>query len=159
MIINIFRKRQRNRVMRKLSQHLKKTQHLSLSDVFNAENLYSVWCHNDISLLTCVQQTHCCECVIWKTLSHTLLNIAHCDFYRRVRVDECFITQINSVCAYCTSLCNFYDQCSVELSIITALFSERSNVVVLHIHIYDNKGDNSILWVLVLIISFIECTI
>ena len=42
VMINTFRKRQENRVMRKLSQHLKKTQHLSSDDVFNAENLYSV---------------------------------------------------------------------------------------------------------------------
>ena len=144
-MINIFKKRWENRVVRKLNQHLKKTQHLSLSDVFNAENLYSVWCHNDISLLTYVQQTHCCECAIWENLSHTLLSITHCDLCRRAEVNKCFIVQINSVCTYCTSLCNSHNQCSVESLIITVSIFERSDVVILCVCIYDDKRDDSIL--------------
>ena len=144
-MIDIFRKRWENRVVRKLSQHLKKTQHLSSDDVFNAENLCSVWCCNDTSLLTHVQQTHCCECVIWENLSHTLSDITHCDLCRRVRVDECFVTQINLVYTHCIFLCNSCDQCSTESLIITALFSERSDAVVLHICVYDNKRDSSTL--------------
>ena len=145
MIINIFRKRWENRIMRKLSQCLKKIWHLSSDDIFNAENLYFVWYHNNISLLTCVQQTHHCECVIWENLSHTLLDITHCDSCRRVRVDKCFVMQINSVCTHCTSLHNSHDQCSAELSITTALFSERSDVVVLCTHVYNDKRDSSTL--------------
>ena len=145
VMINTFRKRQENRVMRKLSQHLKKTQHLSSDDVFNAENLCSVWCHNDTSLLTHVQQTHHCECAIWENLSHTLSDITHCDSCRRVRVDECFVTQINSVCTHCTSLCNSHDQCSAESLITTALFSERSDVVVLYVCVYNDKRDDNTL--------------
>ena len=144
-MINIFRKRWENRVVRKLSQCLKKTQHLSSDNVFNAENLCSVWCHNDISLLTYVQQTHCCECAIWENLSHTLLSITHCDFCRRAEVDKCFMMQINSVCTYYTSLCNLYDQCSVKSLITTALFSERSDVVVLCVCVYNDKRDSSTL--------------
>ena len=53
--------------------------------------------------------------------------------------------QINLVYTYCISLCNFYDQCSAESLIITALFSERSDVVVLCTHVYDDKEDDSIL--------------
>ena len=128
-MIDIFKKRQRNKVMRKLSQHLKKTQYLSLSDVFNTENLYSVWCHNNISLLTYVQQTHHCECAIWENLNHTLSDIAHYDLYRRVRVNECFITQINSVCTHYMSLHNFCDQCSAESLITTVSIFERSDVI------------------------------
>ena len=145
MMINIFRKRQENEIVRKLSQHLKKVWHLSLSDVFNAENLYSVWCCDNILLLTCVQQTHHCECAIWENLNHTLLNITHCNLCRRAEVDECFVMQINSVCTYCISLCNFCDQCSAESLITTVLFSERSDVVVLHTHVYDDKRDSSTL--------------
>ena len=145
VMINTFRKRQRNRVVRKLSQCLKRVWCLSLSDIFNAENLYSVWCYNNISLLTHVQQTHHCECVIWEILSHTLLSITHCDPYRRAEVDECFVTQINFICTHCTSLCNSCDQYSTELSITTALFSERSDVVILYAHIYDDKRSDDTL--------------
>ena len=145
MMIDIFRKRWENRVVRKLSQHLKKAQHLSSNDVFNAENLYSMWYHDNTSLSAHVQQTHHCECAIWENLSHTLSDITHCDSCRRVRVDECFVTQINSVCTHCTSLCNFCDQCSAESLITTVLFSERSDVVVLHTHVYDDKRDSSTL--------------
>ena len=145
MMIDTFRKRWENRVVRKLSQCLKKAQHLSLSDIFNAENLCSVWCCNNISLLTHVQQTHCCECAIWENLSHTLSDITHCDSCRRVRVDECFVTQINSVCTHCTSLCNSCDQCSAESLITTALFSERSDVVVLCVCVYNDKRDSDTL--------------
>ena len=131
--------------MRKLSQHLKKTQCLSLSNVFNAENLYSVWCCDNTSLSAHMQQTHHCEYTIWENLSHTLSDITHCDFCRRAEVNECFVTQINSVCTHCISLCNFYDQCSAESLITTVLFSERFDVVVLHICVYNNKKDSSTL--------------
>ena len=144
-MINIFRKRQRNEIVRKLSQHLKKTQYLSLNDVFNAENLYSVWYYDNISLLTHVQQTHHHECAIWENLSHTLLSITHCDLCRRAEVDECFITQINSVCTHYTSFHNSHDQCSAESLITTALFSERSDVVVLHTCVYNYKRDSDTL--------------
>ena len=144
-MINIFRKRWENRVMRKSDQHLKKIWHLSSDDVFNAENLYSVWCHNNTLLLTHMQQTHCCRCVIWENLSHTLLSITHCDLCRRAEVDECFVTQINSVCTHCTSLCNSCDQCSAESLITTVSFSERFDVVVLCAHIYNDKRDDDTL--------------
>ena len=145
VMINTFRKRWENRVMRKSDQCLKKIWHLSSDDIFNAENLYSVWCYNNISLLTHMQQTHHCKCAIWENLSHTLSDITHCDFCRRVRVDECFMMQINSVCTYCTSLCNFCDQCSAESLITTVSFSERSDVVVLCMCVYDDKRDDSTL--------------
>ena len=74
-----------------------------------------------------------------------LLSITYCDFYRRAEVDQCFIMQINSVCTHCTSLHNFCDQCTVKLSIITALISERSDVVVLHVCIYNDKRDDDTL--------------
>ena len=145
VMIDTFRKRQENRVMRKPDQHLKKTQCLSSDDVFNTENLCSVWYHNDISLLTHMQQTHHCEHAIWENLSHTLSDITHCDLCRRAEVDECFVTQINSVCTYCTSLCNSCDQYSAESLITTVSFSEKSDVVVLHTHVYDNKRDSDTL--------------
>ena len=145
MMIDTFRKRWENEIMRKSDQHLKKTQCLSLNDIFNAENFYSMWYYDNISLLTCVQQTHCCECAIWENLSHTLSNITHCDPYRRAKVDKYFVMQINSVCTHCTSLHNSYSQCSTESLITTASFSERSDVVVLHTHVYDDKRDSSTL--------------
>ena len=74
-----------------------------------------------------------------------LLSITYCDFCRRAEVDQCFITQINSVCAHYTSLCNSNNQCTVKSLITTALISERSNVVVLHMCIYDDKKDDSTL--------------
>ena len=144
-MINIFRKRQRNRVKSQLSQCLKRAQCLSLSDVFNAESLYSVWYYNNFSLSAYMQQTHYCECIIWETLSHMLLSITHCNSYRRVEVDQCFMMQINLVCTYCTLLCNSCDQYRVKSLIITALISERSDVVVLHIHVYDDKEGDSTL--------------
>ena len=74
-----------------------------------------------------------------------LSDITHCDFCRRAEVDQCFMMQINSVCTYYMSLCNLCDQCTAELLIITVSISERSDVVVLCIHIYNDKGNDSTL--------------
>ena len=53
--------------------------------------------------------------------------------------------QINSVYTYCTLLCNSHNQCSAESLITTVSISERSDVVVLHAYIYDDKRDSDIL--------------
>ena len=105
MMINIFRKRQRNEVINISAQCLKRVWCLSQSNVFNAENICSVWCHNDTSLLAHMQQTHHYEYIIWKTLSCTLSDTAHCDSCKRTEVNQCFIVQVNSVCTHCISLC------------------------------------------------------
>ena len=145
MVINTFRKRQRNRVINISAQHLKRAWCLSQSDVFNAENICSVWYHNDISLSAHMQQTHHHERVIWETLSHTLSDTAHCDSCRRAEVNQCFVAQANLVCTCCTSLHNSCDQCMIESLIITALNSERFNIIVLYVHVYDDQRDDSTL--------------
>ena len=145
IIINTFRKRRENEIMNISAQHSKRAWCLPQSNVFNAENICPVWCHDDILLPAHVQQTHCHEHVIWETLSHMLSDTAHCDSCRRAEVNQCFIAQTNSVCAHCTSLCNSHSQCMTESLIITTLNSERSDVVVLHAHACDNKRDDSTL--------------
>ena len=109
MMINTFRKRWENRVINILTQCSKRVWCLPQSDVFNTENICSVWCYDDISLLAHLQQTHYHESVIWETLSHTLSDTAHCDSCRRAEVNQCFIVQVNSVCIHCISLHNSHN--------------------------------------------------
>ena len=74
-----------------------------------------------------------------------LSDIIHCDSCRRAEVDQCFITQISSVCTHCMSLHNSHNQCTAESLITTALISERSDVVILCTCIYSDKGSDSTL--------------
>ena len=138
MVIDTSRKRQGSRVVQQSVWRLKRTRRLPLSDVSDRGSC-PVWCCDDTLLPAHVQQGHCCGCVIWENLSHTLLSTARCGPCRRAGVDQCFMLQAHPACTHCTSLCNPCGQCTVEPSTITALTSGRSGVVVLRTCVYGGR--------------------
>ena len=129
----------------KPARRLKRAQCLPPDGVSDAGNTCPVWCHDNTSLPARVQQAHRHERVIWETLSHTLSGTARCVPCRRAGVDQCFVAQANSACAHCTSLHNPCDQCIAEPSVITALNSKRSGVVVPRARAYGGKRGGSTL--------------